>query len=132
MEEEKKVYKLPPIEKYDGINIEGAFRLVSTIIKVSLTDYSMKIATIEQVKAIENDKKRARAISLRNTQIKNKREAYAFFKYSKLFALTNLDANYLIKTWTNGRIKEMTPPEEEMFYENKEQEIKQNEKDNIE
>ena len=131
MEEEKKTFKLPPIEKHDGINIEGAFRLVSTIIKVSLTDYAQKIATIEQVKAIENDKKRANAISRRNTQIKYKREAYAFFKYPKLFALTNLDANYLIKTWTNGRIKEMTPPEEETYYEKKEQEILKDEKDNI-
>lgn len=97
--------------KLSDLKDEATIRLFGEIIKQSLKDYTKKIKSRKKHLEVLNDEKRSLKFKkntneTRNAYLRNKHEAYVFFK-SKLFTLSGLDALYLIKHFSNGRIKEL-------------------------
>lgn len=98
--------------KLSDLKDEATIRLVGEIIKRSLKDYTKKIKSREEHLEVLNDpklslKSKIIANATRNNDLKNKHEAYLFFKKSELFALSGLDCLYLIRHFSNGRVKEL-------------------------
>ena len=97
--------------KLSDLKDEATIRLFGEIIKQSLKDYTRKIKSREKHLEVLNDPKRSLKFKkntniTRNEHLKEKHEAYLFFK-SKLFSLSGLDCLYLIRHFSNGRIKEL-------------------------